>query len=221
MKKAILFVAMILISISSVAQKFESKEFLNNQARWNKTAERSNKSWSKSAVKQFPLDADGDIYYKYTVSNTCNKTIKDMMELSKGFLKSILNLDKGAELKIDTVDNICYGEGKWTNVGQVMGLYNATTIHAELKIRIRVFTDSLTFETKVPHYILGAVDLMKSGTESNLVSPGSVFPSNLSSNHKDSYAQAFINCNAYSYNTMANFLAYLNKHKDDKSSDLW
>lgn len=221
MKNLFVFFSMLLFSIASVAQKFECKELNSNQVRWNKTESGGNKSWAKVAIKQFPLNTDGDIYYKYTVVNTCKKTIKELMEMSNGFLKSNFNQDKGAELKIDTVNNVCYGEGKWANVGQVMGFYNATLIHAELKIRIKVFADSLTFETKVPHYILGSADLMKGKTESDLVSPGDVFPSKLDSDHKESYAQAFINCNAYSYNTMINFLAYLNKHKDEKNNDVW
>lgn len=221
MRKIILLVAMLLISIASVAQKFECMDFVSKLSKWNNTEVSGNKRWAKEAIKEFPLNVDGDIYYKYAVTNGLNKTTKEMIEISNGFLKSILNLDKGAEIKVDTINNICYGEGKWANVGQVTGLYNATIIHAELKIRIKVYKDSLTFEIKVPHYILGAFDLFKNGTESNLISPINVFPSNLDSDHKDSYAQAFINCNAYSFNTMSNFLSYLNTHKDDKNIDTW
>lgn len=220
MKKTILFIALLLFSIASIAQNFECQELTSKLSRWNKTKSGNNKSWAKVAFKQFPLNKDGDIYYKYTVLNPSKKTIKEMMEMSKGFLKSNLNQDKGAEVKIDTVTNICYGEGKWANVGEVIGFYNSTIINAEIKIRIKVFADSLTFETKVPHYILGSFNLMK-GTDSDLVSPGDVFPLKQDSDHKESYAQAFINCNAYSYNTMNNFLAYLNKHKDEKESDVW
>ena len=221
MRKAILFISLLLISISSSAQKFECKDYVVKQAQWNKTMLGSNKKWAKEAIKQFPLDTDGDIYYKYTVLNNCNKTTSELMTLGEGFLKSILNLDKGAGLKVDTVNNTCYGEGGWSNVGQVLGVYNATTINAELKIRIKINKDSIIFETKVPHYILGACDLFKGGTESGLISPGKAFPANLDSDHKEAYAQSFINCNAYSYNTMSNFLNYLNTHKDTKNIDVW
>ena len=223
MKKYLLLLLafMFITSTNSIAQKFECMDFVSKQAKWNAIKKSSNKNWAKEVIKQFPLNLDGDIYYKYTVFNNCNMTIKEMTKRCDGFLKSILNLEKGAEINIDTINNICYGEGKWANVGQVIGLYNATIIHAELKIRIKIYKDSLTFETKVPHYILGAFDLFKNGAESNLISPKDVFPSNLNGNHKESYSQAFINCNAYSYNIMSSFLSYLNKHIDDKIIDTW
>ena len=220
MKKYLLLLLAFMF-ITSIAQKFECMDFVSKQAKWNAIKKSSNKNWAKEVIKQFPLNLDGDIYYKYTVSNNSDMTIKEMTKRCDGFLKSILNLEKGAEINIDTINNICYGEGKWANVGQVTGLYNATIIHAELKIRIKVYKESLTFETKVPHYILGAFDLFKNGAESNLISPKDVFPSNLNGDHKKAYSQAFINCNAYSYNIMSSFLSYLNKHIDDKIIDTW
>ena len=210
-----------LTSTNSIAQKFECMDFISKRAKWNAIKKSSNKKWAKEAIKQFPLNLDGDIYYKYTVPNNSGISTKKMIKRGDGFLKSMLNLEKGAEIKIDTINNICYGEGRWANVGKVLSLYNATIIHAELKIRIKIYKDSLTLETKVPHYILGAVNLVKNGVESNLISPKEVFPANLNSDHKESYSQAFINCNANSFYVMSSFLSYLNRHKDNKDIDTW
>ena len=77
---------MFLTSTNSIAQKFECMDFVSKQAKWNAIKKSSNKKWAKEAIKHFPLNLDGDIYYKYNVSNNCNMTTKEMTKISYGFL---------------------------------------------------------------------------------------------------------------------------------------
>lgn len=207
-------------STFSIAQSFECPEYKEDVAKWNKM-KTSNKTWAKKVLAEFPLNIDGQISFKYTIGNSPNKSIRELMSMAQGFIKQNFNLEKGAQMQIDTLSNTCYAEGRWSNVGQILGIYNATSINAEVKVRIKNFADSIVFEVKVPHYILGSVDLFKGGTESRLVLPANAYPVKSDSDHKKTYAQAFINCHAYSLNTVSNYLAYLNAHLKDNGEDAW
>lgn len=211
---------LLLQTVFCFAQNFECPEYKSDVAKWNKM-KTSNKAWAKKVLAEFPLNVDGQIAFKYTIKNSPNKSVDELMSMAQGFIKQNFNLEKGAQMKIDTISNICYAEGRWSNVGQIMGLYNSASVNAEVKVRIKNFNDSIIFEVKVPHYILGSVDLFKGKLESRLLSPGEAYPAKASSDHKNTYAQAFINCHAYSLNTVSNFLSYLNSHLKDNGKDSW
>lgn len=102
-------------------------------------------------------------------------------------------------------------------VGQHAGFYSFTTINAAVKIFVEIKENRIRVTSKVSHYNLGSASI--GSVESGMKLIGDCFPFNEKGDHKDSYAMAYINCNANAMDKIRSLIDFLNNHADSPLED--
>lgn len=225
MNKIIILLSLLTISLFVKGQnlaQFNSESFTSDLLKFNSLAKKNmgSKKWSTELIKLFPLDENNCIHYKYDIFYADSEISKKFVfDKSLIWVNQNFDVTHGATITADTTNYSIIAIGQWGSVGQHYGL-GATIIHVPMKMRIRIQQNKLTVEIKVQNYRMGSMNLYGKGIESALVAVSSVYPLNQKSDHKDSYAMAFINSNSNSLNTISNFLSFLNK-SDVNINDNW
>ncbi len=212
MRQIVLLLSLFLITISSNAQKesdfFTSPEFMTDIQEFNKTTKGSNKKRCQLLMKQEKhMNDDGEIQYQYVLhaKDTLNK--QHFLETVKKWAKS--NYKDYEKSTITETDSIAEYTGYFTNIGQVMSVFNATIINAISYIRIEAKSDRIRITATVRHYSMAQSGV--DGVKTALTLPKDVYPYHDSEN-KSSYAQAYINSHYNLITKVAEIMYYFNKN---------
>lgn len=210
---------MLFIGMRANAQVYTCEQLQSDIKAWNEIKNSNNTKWA-NAIKEkglYKTNTDGSFEYVYILNTTDSVDIPTLRKISFDFLSYVFNISNATRADMETnspEDGVIY-KGKVAGVGEFVGFGEYNKINANVHFDIRFKPNRIRFSVKVQEYQViktsGAAIL-----QNNIVYVKDCYPMNQNSDHKKSYAMAFINSNSNCLNFSKRFLDYLNKHIKEK-----
>lgn len=204
-----------LMCMSVKAQVYTCDKLQEDITSWNKLKNSNNTKWA-IAIRDngmYKTNADGSFEYVYIFNTNDSVDIPTLRKISFDYLGYVFNIGNSTRADIETnspKDGVIY-KGKVTGVGEFVGFGAYNKINANVHFDIRFKANRIRFSVKIQEYQV----LKTSGAalvENRMVYVKDCFPINENSDHKKSYAMAFVNSNSNCLNFAHRFLEYMNKH---------
>lgn len=218
---------LLLISLNSSAQEYSCKQLEMDLAAWEQTQNSNNIKWA-NAIKEkgiYKMNPDGAIEYVYILNTKDSVNIATLKKLSFDYITYLFNINNAtrANMEINSPNDGLIYIGNINKVGEFNGMDERNIINAKVLFDFRFKANRIRFSVKIQGYNV------KKWLGGNLIQNYSVlvhncFPLNPNSNHKKSYAMAFINSNKNCMMFATGYLIYLNKHLNEKhqtTADDW
>ena len=221
MRQLVLFLFCVL-ALSGKAQVFSCEQIQKDVDSWNQIKKSNNVKWAESIRDNelYKTDADGSLEYVYILTTTDSVEISKLRKIGFEFIQYYFNTSNStvADMESNSPSDGVIFSGHISKVGEHSGLGTYNRINASVRFDIRFKPDRVRFSVKIQHY-----QVIKSTAQgviqNDIVSLSNCFPINPNSEHKKSFAMAFINSNSKCLNYSKGFLNYLNKHiKEQQTS---
>ena len=214
-KIILLLALMLLMGISTEAQVYTCDQLQEDIKSWNKLKNSNNTKWALAIRDKgmYKTNTDGSFEYVYILQTTDSVDIQTLRKIGFDFIGYVFNIGNSTRADIETnspQDGVIY-KGKVTGVGEFVGFGEYNKINANVHFDIRFKPNRIRFSVKVQEYQV----LKTSGAalvENRMVYVKDCFPINENSDHKKSYAMAFVNSNSNCLNFAHIFMEYVNKH---------
>jgi hypothetical protein len=189
----------LLMSIVAKAQVYTCEQLQEDIKSWNQLKSGNNTKWA-NAIKDkgmYKTNADGSFEYVYILQTTDSIAIPTLRKIGFDFIEYVFNTTNSTRADIETnspEDGVIY-KGKVTGVGEFVGFGEYNKINANVHFDIRFKPNRIRFSVKIQEYQV----LKSSGgalVENRMVYVKDCFPINPNSDHKKSYAMAFVNSNS-------------------------
>ena len=215
MKKHFPIFLMLLVCISANAQVYTCEQLQKDIQSWNTLKTSNNTKWATAIMNKgmYKTNVDGSFEYVYIFQTTDSVDIPTLRKIGFDYIEYVFNIDNSTRANIETnspQDGVIF-KGKVTGVGEFVGLGEYNKINANVYFDIRFKPNRIRFSIKVQEYQV----LKTSGAalvQNRIVYVKDCFPINQKSDHKKSYAMAFVNSNSNCLNFAHRYLDYLNKH---------
>ena len=214
-KIILLLTLMLSLGISTKAQFYTCEQLQEDIEFWNKLMNSNNTKWALAIRDKgmYKTNTDGSFEYVYILQTTDSVDIPTLRKIGFDFIVYAFNISNSTRADIETnspQDGVIY-KGKITGVGEFIGFGEYNKINANVHFDIRFKSNRIRFSVKIQEYQV----LKTSGgslVENRMVYVKDCFPLNEKSDHKKSYAMAFVNSNSNCLNLAKRYLDYLNKH---------
>ena len=183
---------------------------------WNELKNNNNTKWA-IAIKEkglYKQNADGSFEYTYIMTTSDSVDIKTLRNISINYITYYfdMNNETRAAFETNSPENGVLFTGMIPGVGVYGGFADYNKINANIIFDIRFKPNRIRFSVKIQDY-----QVIKTGSKGQLLQNKQVhvnncFPLNSESDHKKSYAMAFINSNSKCLNYSNNYLDYLNRN---------
>ena len=213
--KQISLIMMLLLGMGANAQVYTCEQLQEDIKSWNTLKNSNNTKWANAIMDKgmYKTNTDGSFEYVYIFQTTDSVDIPTLRKIGFDFIEYVFNVGNSTRADIETnspEDGVIY-KGKVTGVGEFVGFGEYNKINANVHFDIRFKANRIRFSVKVQEYQV----LKSSGAalvENRMVYVKDCYPINPNSDHKKSYAMAFINSNSNCLNFAHRYLEYLNKH---------
>lgn len=224
MNRIVLFLCFYFISVIIYAQEYTCEKLKEDITAWNACTNNNNTKWAKAILEQgaFKQNVDGSFEYVYIMNTEDSVDIKALRNISFNYIGLNFNIDNAvrADMETNSPDNGVIFQGKLIGIGEFVGFGEYNKINGNVHFDIRFKPNRVRFSVKIQDYqVLKYID----GTlvQNYIALVKDTFPLNPDSNHKKSYAMAFINANSKCLNFASSYLSHLNKHvKVSQPTDL-
>ena len=214
-KIILLLTLMLSLGISTKAQVYTCEQLQEDIKSWNKLKNSNNTKWALAIRDKgmYKTNADGSFEYVYILQTTDSVDITTLRKIGFDFIEYSFNINNSTRADIETnspKDGVIF-KGIVNGVGEFVGLGEYNKINANVYFDIRFKPNRIRFSVKVQEYHV----LKSSGAalvENRMVYVKDCFPIKEDSDHKKSYAMAFVNSNSKCLNFAYGYLDYLNKH---------
>lgn len=214
-KIILVFALLFIMSLNANAQIYTCEQLQEDIQSWNKLKNSNNTKWAIAIRDKgiYKTNVDGSFEYVYIFKTTDSVDISTLRKIGFDYIEYVFNISNSTRADIETnspKDGVIY-KGKVTGVGEFVGFGEYNKINANVHFDIRFKSNRIRFSVKIQEYQV----LKSSGTalvENRMVYVKDCFPINEKSDHKKSYAMAFINSNSNCLNFAHRYLEYLNKH---------
>lgn len=218
---------MLLFCTSIFSQQFQCEKMHDDIKKWNEIKQpKNNTKWANAIVsnKLFQQNSDGSLEYVYIFNSTDSFNIETIRKISFDFIGyEFPNLDNAtrADMQTNSPKNGLIFKGKILKLGIFNGMMEVNQIHGNVLFDIRFKPNRIRFSIKIQNYQV--VKANSAGLAENYIEYiNKCFPLNQESNHKKSFAMAFINANSNCLNYTKKYLDYLNTHiKESQPTDEW
>lgn len=206
---------MLFMGICVNAQVYTCDQLQEDIKSWNALTKSNNSKWANAIMDKgmYKTNTDGSFEYVYIIKTTDSVDITTLRKIGFDFIEYVFNVNNSSRANMETnspADGLIY-KGMVTGVGEYSGLGAYNKINANVHFDIRFKPNRIRFSVKVQEYQV----LKSSGgalVENRMVYVKDCFPINPDSDHKKSYAMAFINSNSNCLSFAYRYLEYLNKH---------
>lgn len=208
---------MALVSVAAFSQTYTCDKLAQDIAAWNKIInKKDNVKWA-TAIKDAGLykqNADGSFEYVYILTTTDSVDVKTLRNIGFNFIGyKFPNIDNAIRSDMTTnspEDGVIF-KGRISDIGYYDGFVEVNKIHGNVIFDIRFKPNRIRFSVKVQNY---QVIKYSQGTilQNYTEYVKNCFPLNEKSNHKKSYAMAFVNANSKCMNFASQFLNYVNSN---------
>ncbi len=212
--KQIIVTLMLAFGIQAQAQQFDCPKLFEDAKLWN-TVKGSNTKRAEEIKDKglYKMDVNGSFEYVYIMNTKDSLNIPTMRKIGFDFISRYFNVSNAtrADMETNSPDDGVVFKGLFTKIGGYNSGFEYNQVDANVYIDIRFKPNRVRFSITVQDY---KVLKLSSVTSSNFkqVYVSDCFPINPKSDHKKSYAMAFINANSKCMNYAAFFLDYLNKN---------
>lgn len=214
-KNCLLLALMLVMSISVKAQIYTCEQLQEDIKSWNMLKNSNNTKWALAIRDKgmYKTNTDGSFEYVYILNTTDSVNISTLRKIGFDFIGYVFNIGNSTRADIETSspqDGVLY-KGIVTGVGEFVGFGEYNKINANVYFDIRFKPNRIRFSVKVQEYQV----LKTSGAalvQNRMVYVKDCFPINENSDHKKSYAMAFVNSNSNCLNFAHRFMEYVNKH---------
>lgn len=206
----------IFLSNISFAQTLTCEELNSDIEKWNSFKSNNNDKWANAIKdnKLYSMNSDGSFEYVYIMHSKDNLDIATLRKIGFDFINYYFpNIDNAtrADMETNSPDNGVIFKGLFTSLGEAVGVFSYSKINGNVFFDIRFKADRIRFSIKIQNYqVIKASNgvIVKNYTQY----VNNTYPLNQKSDHKKSYAMAFINANSECLNYASNFFNYVNKH---------
>lgn len=162
----------------------------------------------------YKLNADGSLEYVYIIESSDSVSTKILRENTFDFISYYfkMNNESRANMVTNSEGDGVFFQGKFKEIGAFNGILEFNTIHANMVFNIKFKPNRIRFSLKIEDY-----QVLKTGTKGEVYQNRNVYlkdtyPLKEKSDHKKSYAMAFVNGNIKSMEFAKTYVEYLNKH---------
>lgn len=214
MREFLFFLCLCFSSVVLNAQHYVCEKLKEDIANWNLcTNKGSNTKWAKAILEQgaFKQNVDGSFEYVYILRTNDSVNIKTLRNISFNYIGFHFNIDNAvrADMVTNSPEDGLFFQGKLLGIGDFVGFGEYSKVNGNICFDIRFKPDRIRFSVKVQDYhVLKYFDGVLVENYTTLVKD--CFPINPESNHKKSYAMAFVNANSKCLNYASKYLDYLN-----------
>lgn len=220
MKQTLLSVFILVCSTICNAQvQFSCSQIVEDNQKWNELAsnyKNDNVKWA-NGIKDtgtYKLNADGSLEYVYIIEATDTVDTTLLRERTFDYICFYFNMDNEsrANMVTNSEGDGVFFNGKFLDIGEFVGFGETNHIHADMTFNIKFKPNRIRFSLKIEKY-----QVLKIGTKGEIyqnrnVYLSSTYPLNQESDHKKSYAMAFINGNSRCISYAIKYVMYLNQH---------
>lgn len=216
MNRILLLFCLSFMCLALHAQHYSCEKLEEDIKAWNLcTNKKSNTKWANAILEQgaFKQNVDGSFEYVYIMNCTDSVDIKTLRNISFNYISVEFNTDNAlrADMQTNSPEDGLIFQGKLLTIGEFTGFAEYNKINGNVYFDIRFKPNRIRFSVKVQDYqVIKYFDGVLVENYSVLVK--NCFPINPESNHKKSYAMAFINANSKCLNFANRYLEYINKH---------
>jgi len=216
MKKIFYLTLMLISSITTTAQNFSCEKLVKDINIWNSFTQNNNTKWANEIKdnRLYKQNADGSFEYVYIFNCNDSLDIKTLRNISFNYISYYFHVDNAtrADMETNSPDNNVYFKGKIKGLGEFIGFGEFNKINGNIIFDIRIKPNRIRFSVKIQDY-----HIIKTGYDGQIYENyteyvNKCYPLNPNSNHKKSYAMAFVNANAKCLNYAKYFRDYLNKN---------
>ena len=212
--KRLFFGLIVCMSLQAQAQTFECPKVFEDAKIWNSVKGSDTKRAVELKDKGiYKMDVNGSFEYVYIMTTTDSLNIQTMRKIGFDFIARHFNVSNATRADIETSspeDGIIF-KGFIPKIGGFNSGFEYNQVDASVYLDIRFKPNRVRFAIKVEDYkVLKLSSVTVSSTKQVFVSD--CFPINEKSDHKKSYAMAFLNANSKCMNYAYFFLDYLNKN---------
>lgn len=208
-------ILMLFVCISGNAQVYTCEQLQKDIQSWNTLKNSNNTKWATAIMNKgmYKTNIDGSFEYVYIFQTTDSVDIPTLRKIGFDFIEYVFNIDNSIRANVESnspKDGVIF-KGSVIGVGEFLGFGEYNRINANVYFDIRFKPNRIRFSVKVQEYQV----LKTSGAalvQNKIVYVKDCFPINQKSDHKKSYAMAFINSNSNCLNFAQRYLDYLNKH---------
>lgn len=219
--KTFLTTLLMLISASMFSQNFVCEKLSADIKAWNElTNKKDNVKWA-NAIKNANLykqNADGSFEYVYILTTTDSVDIKTLRNISFNYIGYYFpNLTNAlmADMQTNSPEDGVVFKGRFSDLGSFTGLTEVNKIHGNVVFDIRFKPNRIRFSIKIQNYQV--IKATSHGIAENYTTyVNNCYPLNPDSNHKKSYAMAFINANSNCMNFANRYLSYINSNLQEQ-----
>lgn len=214
MKKLLFSILVSCLMIPVFSQEYICPQITEDINKWNAIKNPNNNTkWAK-AIRQnnlYTLSEDGGLEYVYILQCDQDVDIEVLRQLSFDYVMHYFNMDNGAraDMIANSTETSVYFKGKLNRIGSYVGFGEYNCINADIVFDIRFKPNRIRFSAKILDYRV----IKTSGAsvlEDRVVVIKNTYPLFDLSDHKKSFAMAFINANSNCLNYANNYLEYIN-----------
>lgn len=215
MKKIFAIIAFLICGITVFAQEYSCNQLKADIKVWNEVQQKNNTKWAIAIMEKglYKQNEDGSFEYVYILQGTKEASIETLRKIGFDYITYYFNMDNAsrADMVANSSEDAVFFNGKLLGVGDYVGFGEYNKINANIIFDIRFKPDRVRFCVKIQDYQV----IKTSGAsvlENRREYVHNCFPLNPDSDHKKSYAMAFINSNSKCLNYASLFLDYLNRN---------
>ncbi len=212
--KSFFLLLLFIISTQIHAQKFECPKLFEDAKLWNSIKGNDTKRALELKDKGFyKMDVNGSFEYVYIMETTDSLNINTLRKIGFDFIMHYFNINNASRANMETnspVDAVIF-QGSFPKIGGFESGFESNRVDADVLFDIRFKPNRVRFAIKVQKYkVVKLSSITLSSFKQVYVSD--CFPIKEDSDHKKSYAMAFLNANSKCMNYASFFLDYLNKN---------
>lgn len=215
----LVLIAFVCATLCNAQLSFSCSQISLDTSKWNEIAagnKKDNVKWA-NAIKDsgtYKLNADGSLEYVYIIEASDTIDMKVLREKTFDYICYYFKMDNEsrANMVTNSEGDGVFFKGKFKNIGEFIGFGETNHIHANMTFNIKFKPNRIRFSLKIEDY-----QVLKIGSKGEIYQNRNVYlsttyPLNEKSDHKKSYAMAFINGNSKCMNYAKYYVDYLNKH---------
>lgn len=214
MKKCLIVLSLMILTIGTHAQKFECPKLFEDAKLWNSITGNDTKRALGIKDKGFyKMDVNGSFEYVYIMETTDSLNVNTLRKIGFDFIVHYFNVNNAsrADMETNSPSDAVIFQGVFPKIGGFNSGFEQNQVDANVYFDIRFKPNRVRFAIKVMDYkVLKLSSITLSSFKQVYVS--NCFPINEKSDHKKSYAMAFLNANSKCMNYASFFLDYLNKN---------
>lgn len=217
LKKFFLIIMVLCLHHSnSLAQQFTCEKLNQDIAAWNSIVNKKSETKWANDIKDhgfYQQNADGSFEYVYIMNCTDSVDIATLRNISFNFIGYYFNMNNAsrADMEANSPENGLIYQGKLPKVGEYNSILEYNKINTNVKFDIRFKENRIRFSARIESYqVIKIVDNTIVQNYQQYVK--TTYPLNQNSDHKKSFANAFINTNSKLMNFAGKYIDYLNRN---------